>query len=96
MCRIIAIANQKGGVTKTTSALNLGIGLARHGKRVLLVDADAQSSLTASLGYAEPDSMEVALPAILAKIAQGENVLSGKLDGGSSSTLYGSDFCPAT
>ena len=74
MCRIIAIANQKGGVTKTTSAVNLGIGLARHGKRVLLVDADAQGSLTASLGYAEPDSMEVALPAILAKIAQGESV----------------------
>ena len=50
MGRVIAVANQKGGVAKTTTVVNLGIGLAREGKRVLLVDTDPQGSLTASLG----------------------------------------------
>ena len=49
MCKVIAFANQKGGVTKSTSTENIGIGLARLGKKVLLIDADGQGSLTASL-----------------------------------------------
>lgn len=59
MCKIIAIANQKGGVGKTTTTSNLGIGLTKQGKKVLLIDADAQGSFTASLGFQEPDRLEI-------------------------------------
>lgn len=65
---VYSICNQKGGVGKTQTAVSLGIGLAREGKRVLLVDVDAQGSLTASLGYQQPDQMEVTLAAIMGGI----------------------------
>ena len=55
---IWAICNQKGGTGKTTTTVSLGIGLVRAGKRVLLVDVDAQGSMTASLGYPQPDQIE--------------------------------------
>jgi chromosome partitioning protein len=53
--RVIALSNQKGGVGKTSTALNLGVGLAQNINRVLLIDADPQGSLTISLGVTQPD-----------------------------------------
>jgi chromosome partitioning protein len=66
--KIIAICNQKGGVGKTVTTVNLGIGLARQGKRVLLVDVDAQGSLTASLGYQHPDQLDETLATVPAPV----------------------------
>ena len=74
MSKIIALANQKGGVGKTTTAVNLGIGLARQGKTVLLVDADAQGNLTDSLGWNEPDKLPVTLANIMTKIIMDEPI----------------------
>ena len=55
--KTIALANQKGGVSKTTTTANLGIGLANAGKKVLLIDLDPQASLTISLGYPKPEEL---------------------------------------
>lgn len=92
MCRVIAVANQKGGVGKTTTCVNLGIGLARSGKKVLLVEADAQGSMAISLGIEEPDELDVTLVNIMEKVINDEDVEPGE---GIIHHEEGIDFIPA-
>lgn len=72
MCKVITVCNQKGGTSKTTSCVNLGIGLAMEGKKVLLIDSDPQGSLSISLGYPEPDEMENTLATVMMNIVNDE------------------------
>ena len=72
MCKIITVSNQKGGTAKTTSCVNLGIGLASAGNKVLLIDTDPQGSLSISLGYPEPDEMEHTLATLMMNIVNDE------------------------
>lgn len=71
-CKVISVSNQKGGTAKTVSCVNLGIGLAKEGYRVLLIDADPRGSLTISLGYPEPDLMDYTLANIMIDLVNEE------------------------
>ena len=74
---VLALSNQKGGVDKTTTTVNLGVGLARQGKKVLLVDCDPQASMTISLGYSQPDTLPCTLSSLMSRALLDEPIAPG-------------------
>ena len=74
MCKVYAVSNQKGGTGKSTLSVNIAIGLARRGKKVLLIDDDSQGSASVSLGFQEPDRMDITLATIFEKVINDETI----------------------
>jgi chromosome partitioning protein len=78
MCRVLAVANQKGGVSKTTTAEHLGIGLVNKGFKVFLIDGDAQGTLTSSLGWKNPDDINYTLASVMDRLMASEDIDAGQ------------------
>ena len=76
--QIIAVVNQKGGVGKSTTCANLGVGLAQAGKKVLVVDGDPQASLSISLGHPQPDELPVTLSSLMGKVLTDQTIAPGE------------------
>ena len=92
MTKVIAIANQKGGVGKTSTTVNLGAGLVRQGYDVLLIDLDSQANLTMALGFQNPDEMDFTVSNVLHKAVEEEQIDPTE---GILTTSEGIDLMPA-